>query len=72
MYRIKNGSDFNTTKFKTKFSRTIEYKYFKDGYITSGSRSSTADIKDIRKVLRESMEIEMVDKAMEVAIYEYI
>lgn len=52
-------------------SSKIKYQYYSEGYISSGSRDSTADMGDIRNTLIERMGEELADRAMEVAIIEY-
>jgi hypothetical protein len=52
-------------------SSIIEYKYFEDGYINSGSRDSSADMDDIHDAIREKFGEELADKAIAAATYVY-
>jgi len=52
-------------------SSTINYKYFEDGYINKGSRSSSANIEDIHNVIRERFGEKLADQAIKVAKFEY-
>lgn len=52
-------------------SAMIEYKYFEDGYINSGSRDSSANMEDIHNIIRERFGEELGNQMIDVAKYEY-
>lgn len=68
---MKSGISVRVIINEDENSATINYKYFEDGYINEGSRSSSADIEDIYNTIRESFGEELADQAIKVAKFEY-
>ena len=68
---MKSGMYVKITINEAEDSAHIDYRYYEDGYINSGSRSCSADMEDIYDTLVERMGEELADQAMEVATFEY-